>query len=166
MAERIHRDLALAAAAIMIAGFFEWRSLRPAKAGSSLARAEQPVPSPQLRQLMPYSGPLVDSQLVLHERSEAVVLRRDPFATELPARVAETQGTSQPHPAATDSTQWHVSATLISSARRAAIINDVLLYVGDRVPGGGKLVAVERDRVVLTDSKGASHTVIAEKEGT
>ena len=57
--------------------------------------------------------------------------------------------------------KWHVSATLIVGASRAAIINDVLLSVGDSLPDGVTLTSVERDRVVLTDSRGATYTVVA-----
>ena len=63
-----------------------------------------------------------------------------------------------------DADEWDVSATLIAGARRAALINGVLVSVGDAVPGGATLTAVERDRVVLTDQKGSAHT-IAVKEG-
>jgi hypothetical protein len=59
---------------------------------------------------------------------------------------------------------WDVTATLIAGARRAALINGVLVSVGDAVASGVTLTAVERDRVVLTDQKGAAHT-IAVKEG-
>jgi hypothetical protein len=52
----------------------------------------------------------------------------------------------------------------MAGARRAAVINDALIYLGDPIPGGGKLTSVERDRVVVTDTKGALHTV-AVKEG-
>ncbi|MGH9883930.1 MAG: hypothetical protein ACREBE_00260 [bacterium] len=38
------------------------------------------------------------------------------------------------------------------------------MYIGDTLPGGVKLTAVERDRVVLTDSRGTAHSV-AVKEG-
>jgi hypothetical protein len=39
-----------------------------------------------------------------------------------------------------------------------------LIYVGENVPGGGKLTSVERDRIVVTDAQGTSH-VVAVKEG-
>ena len=60
--------------------------------------------------------------------------------------------------------KWRVSAILIGGAQRAAIINDVLVRVGDTLPGGTKLTSVEQDRVVLTESNGTAHTV-AVREG-
>ena len=63
-----------------------------------------------------------------------------------------------------DAPAWDVTATLIAGARRAALINGVLVSVGEAITGGVKLTVVERDRVVLTDQKGAAHT-IAVKEG-
>jgi hypothetical protein len=165
MAERIHRTLGVVAFVIVATGFYGWRSLRTAAAVAP-ASAQAPVASPQLQQLIPYAVPLADSQLALRTFVDSAPVQHDPFTAEPPAHVAADphEGTLVRAPAARN--EWHVSATLISSARRAAIINDVLTYVGDPVPGGGKLVSVENDRVVLTDSKGASHTVMADKEGT
>ena len=56
------------------------------------------------------------------------------------------------------------TATLMAGIRRAAVINDELIYLGDSIPGGGTLTSVERDRIVVTDSKGVTHT-LAVKEG-
>ena len=172
MVERIERMLGVLAFAVVATGVYGWRSLRRADAapgaGGAGKAAPSAVPSPQLRQLIPFAVPISDSQLVVRAVGDSVPLLRDPFANQLPSRIADVRSVAEPRPsAAADSTQqWHVTATLISSVRRAAIINDVLTYVGDRIPGGGKLVSVESDRVVLTDARGTPHTVKADKDGT
>lgn len=164
MGEHVHRWLAVVAFAIALTAFLGWRALGSAglRAGPSAAV----LPNPQLTQLMQYARPLGDTAGVLAVGRAAIVLPRDPFAKNtMPqsSRVSQGQpvgGSSGP----STGIHWRVTATMIAGAVRAAVINDVLIYVGDSVPGGGKLTSVEHDRIVVTDPKGTSH-VVAVTEG-
>jgi hypothetical protein len=178
MANDAERWLAVGAAVVALLGFAGWRTTQSpapavAKPGAAPAAAGAlvPAPSPQLRQLLAYAGPLADSVRVPTPPADTTVSVRDPFGPAAAARV--TGGVSRPvtGSSADDSASggdkpdpWKVTATLLVAPRAAAVINDVLIYVGDPVPGGGKLTSVERDRVTLTDPKGGSHTV-AVREG-
>jgi hypothetical protein len=114
---------------------------------------------------MPYTQPLADTALVPRAGRAAVALARDPFGATAVAQSSQISHSAEGADVAPRETEsLHVTATMIGGARRAAVINDMLIYVGDRVPGGGKLTSVERDRVVVTDPKGTSH-VVAVKEG-
>jgi hypothetical protein len=163
MGENIHRSLAAIAIAIALTAFLGWRSLR----GTGLPAAPSPrsLPSPQLTQLMPYSQPLADTVGVLRLAHANVVLPRDPFGPPIVPQSSEiSHGTQTADAPSEGPAPLRVTATMIAGTRRAAVINDMLVYVGDRVPGGGKLTSVERDRVVVTDPQGASHVVVV-KEG-
>lgn len=167
MAEHIHRWIAVAAVFVALTGFLGWRALHssdPRKPGLTLA-----TPDPQLTQLLAYSTPLADTIRTLGMGDAAVTFRQDPFWRQLivPAerdRLPVSPVAIVPRSVDVDGPHWQVTATLMNGSRRAAVINDELIYLGDSVPGGGKLIAVERDRVTVTDARGASHTV-AVKEG-
>ena len=123
--------------------------------------------TPRLSHLAPFAGSVSDSMPVVSP-AEIVALRRDPFAARpLPPAVKLAGATMDTTTRAKISEpKWHVSAILIGGAQRAAIINDVLVRVGDTLPGGTKLTSVEQDRVVLTESNGTAHTVaVREGEG-
>jgi hypothetical protein len=97
---------------------------------------------------------------------DTLLLRRDPFVSQGVPQVASgdsDRGDAVPARNAADA--WHVTTTLLSGNRRAALINDELIYVGDPLPDGSKLTRVERDHVVVTDPRGAAHTVAVAKEG-
>jgi hypothetical protein len=72
------------------------------------------------------------------------------YAREVP--VASTQ----PATSAPDAPRrtWALTAILITDARRVAVINEQLVGVGDTLPGGGRVTAVERDHVVVTTADG------------
>jgi hypothetical protein len=167
MAEHIHRWIAAAAVFVVATGFLGWRALGssdPRKPGLTLA-----TPDPQLAPLFAYSAPLADTIRILGMGDAAITLRQDPFGRHLIApadrgRSPVSSVAAVPRVVDVDSPHWQVTATLMNGSRRAAVINDELIYLGDSVPGGGKLTAVERDRVTVTDARGASHTV-AVKEG-
>lgn len=164
MTDRIHSWFAIGAAAILAIGFVGWRNVSAAAARGVGA----PVPNPGLSHLTTYATPLADTFAASRASAEPVELPRDPFgALPMPRVVVRQAGTPTSEvPRVPETTKWHVSATLIVGTKRAAIINDVLLNVGDTLPGGVTLTSVERDRVVLTDSKGAAHTVaVTEGEG-
>jgi hypothetical protein len=162
MTERVHGWFAAGAVVSLAVGFLGWRSVGSAAPVTPAA----PVPNPGLSALTPFAAPIADTFVVQRPMVDGVVLRRDPFVPQAVPRVATlpVEPTAPQIPVTVDGTKWIVSATLIGGARRAAIINDELFHVGDSLPGGMKLTSVERDRVVLTDSRGTAHT-IAVKEG-
>jgi hypothetical protein len=165
MGEKIHSWLAVAAFAIALIGFLGWRSLGTADS-RRVGPSTTPVPSSQVSQVMMYSAPLLDSVRYVATASDSIALPTDPFAPQPVPRVAQVRsalGESE-QPIAVDEPHWRVTATLMAGSRSAAVINDALIYVGDPLPGGGKLKSVERDRVILTDKQGISHTVVV-KEG-
>jgi hypothetical protein len=130
----------------------------------------------QVAQLLPYAVPPRDSDLAIRF-ADAVSLTRDPFVPRSLARIdaspAAERAVAERAVAerAVDDTRkepaasYHVTTTLMAGARRAALINDQLVYVGESLPDGSKLTAVERDRVVLTDHRGVAHTVAVAREG-
>jgi hypothetical protein len=167
MGERIHRLLGLAAAIVIIGSFLMWRSLRAADPMRGAA-APASASSPRLSPLMPFSTPISDTVRIVGVLADSIVAARDPFVNRaLPpvASVASGGATVRPREEEPGAREWRVTTTLLAGARRAALINDQLVYVGDPLPDGSKLTSVERDHVVVTDRKGAAHTVAVAKEG-
>lgn len=168
MDDRLRQMLTVGGSLVIIIGVIGWRTLRVAPrptAPTPVSAASTQVPSPDLGPLMPYAAPLSDSAMIVPRQADSVVVRRDPFfdagyakALASRPRIGDRGGSRW------SAGEWRVSATLIGGARRAAVINDALVYEGDAVPGGGKLTSVERDRVVVTDPHGTAHTVTV-KEG-
>lgn len=162
MADRVRRALGFSAVAIVVAGLVGWRSMR----GGNATMASAAIPNVGVTDLLPYTTPVADSARAIAAAPSLVATARDPFAAQAVARAPET------HPAITQSAQpraekeaWRVTTTLLSGSRRAALINDELIYVGDPLPDGSRLTRVEHDHVVVTDQKGAAHTVAVAKEG-
>ncbi len=163
MSAHVHRWLGAGASAILLVGVVGWSALGVSN------ETGVAVPNPGLSHLTPFAGSVSDS-LPGATPDESVALRRDPFAPRALPTVhlgfdptGATMDTTRPKIA---EPKWHVSAILIGGAQRAAIINDVLVRVGDTLPGGTKLTSVEQDRVVLTESNGTAHTVaVREGEG-
>jgi hypothetical protein len=73
-----------------------------------------------------------------------------------PARSLPLAST-QPAPSApaTPRRTWALTAILITDVRRVAVINEQLVAVGDALPGGGRVAAVERDHVVVITADGS-----------
>jgi hypothetical protein len=121
----------------------------------------------QVAQLLPYARPPRDSELALAVPA-TVDATHDPFVVRSMTRIlAEAPAT---HPASRDTARattplYRVTTTLMAGSRRAALINDQLIYVGESLPDGSKLTAVERDRIVVTDHSGVAHSVAVAKEG-
>jgi hypothetical protein len=165
MASRAHTSLAVITVALVAVAVLGWKRF-----GSVDPRRPQvAIPNPQVVDLLPYAKPLPESLIVRPNSGESIVLRRDPFVSQPLSQIARARTVasvvdSQPKPRTVVEDQWRVSATISGGRRPAAIINDVLIFVGDVLPGGMKLTSVEPDRVVLTDTKGTAHTV-AVREG-
>jgi hypothetical protein len=164
MADRLQRGLGIAAVAIVVMGFVGWRAVGSTPPLRGVG-SPPPVPNPQLAQLLPYAAPVPDSLGSSLPVPENVALPRDPFVGREPVAAARPAGNgAAPVVQHSEGPKWEVTATLTSGARRAAVINDALIYVGDTLPGGSRLTSVERDRVVLTDAKGTPHTVAVKED--
>jgi hypothetical protein len=156
VAEHQHGWLTAAAATLVLTGFFGWRTVN----GYGDRGAGSTAPNPGLARLTPFASLVSDSLTVRLSSVGSVALRRDPFGTTRAPRFTVTQVGSAAKPAPVPPRTWNVSATLMVGSRRAAIIDDVLINVGDMLPGGVTLTSVERDSVVLTDSRGKAHTIV------
>jgi len=161
MASRMIRSRNAVLVLVTILGVVGWSALQPRD--EDVAWTHKPVPKPNFAPLMPYASGPTDAV-----RSNDTVVDRASASTRDPFGYAETASRVDERPAPTGktsaTTHWSVSATMVGGAKSAAIINDQLVYVGDTLPGGGRLTAVERDRVTVTDAKGASR-VLTVKEG-
>lgn len=161
MASRLVRSRNALLLLVAILGIVGWSALQPRD--EDVAWTHKPVSRPSIAPLMPYATAIHDiAKTSIDTVVDVNTSVRDPFGyAPLPSSVEE-----RPDPAAKvpPARHWTVSATMIGGAKSAAIIDDQLVYVGDALPGGGRLTAVERDRVTVTDAKGASH-VLTVKEG-
>lgn len=82
----------------------------------------------------------------------------DPFGRSMPrADEAAPSATAASSPVSERprARSWTLTAILITETRRAAVINEQLVGVGDALPGGGRVIAVERDHVVIATADGA-----------
>jgi len=162
MASRLARSRNALVVLVAILGVVGWSALRPRD--EDVAWTHRPVPKPNIAPLMPYAAPIAD--LVNASGDDAVggvnAPVRDPFGYAQPSSRAEERLVSAPTERAAP--RWSLSATMVTGEKSAAIINDQLVYVGDALPGGGRLTAVQRDRVTVIDANGASH-VLTVKEG-
>jgi hypothetical protein len=160
MAKRASRWLSGLAASVAIAGVVGWGALQPRD--EEVIASHAPISRPNLAPLMPYVAPVNEIAHATDSSTVSSALQRDPFGAvqvrDVDAVPAAAKRAASPEP------RWSVSATLVTGTRRAAIINDLLVYVGDMIPGGGRLTAVEHDRVTLTDTKGVSRILMV-KEG-
>jgi hypothetical protein len=178
MADRVHTWVIIGFMTVAALGFTGWKRLRsgsPAAASAGGGAIAPKVPNLQLAPLMNYAAPLNDSLMASGQFSEHAaelswgtdVVRRDPFSIAAAAvpvvreRVVASRAAKSHREA---NVEWRVSATLLAGDKRAAVINDELVYVGERVAGGATLTQVERDHVLVIDGKGTPHLVPV-KEG-
>lgn len=108
-----------------------------------------------------YVGP-VAGRAVSYETLDARGDGRDPF-TEERLYIAEPPRAPVRAPAVEGG--WVASAILITSDRRSAVVNDEIVSVGDVVPGGARVVAIERDRVVIVTPAGVRRTLTVQPGG-
>ncbi len=88
----------------------------------------------------------------------------DPFVSVDYAAAPEPTGSpTDPKPVVRD--RYVVTAILISSDRRIAVINETLVTVGSMLPGGFRVTAIENDHVQIVAPSGASR-VLAIRENT
>jgi hypothetical protein len=142
-------------ALLVIAGM-GWRMLRTPH---RLSAGGGPAAVSDLNALIPYASTPLPSVNPTEFR-RVVVASRDPFRTvQMAPLVAQSGDQPTTRGKATAEDVWDVSAILITESRRAAVINDMLVTIGGPLPGGSHLTAVERDHVVVTDSKGERRTI-------
>lgn len=79
-----------------------------------------------------------------------VAVDGDPFSRPLAVGPEPSPG----QPGIETAARWAVTAILIAGDRRVAIVNDKLVRPGDRLEGGARIGAVERDHVVLITPDG------------
>ena len=99
----------------------------------------------------------VDTARWLPASGESTRLARDPFGGAGsgggPGAGESTREPAEGRPG-TPRARWSVSAIMISEDRRVAIIDDRLVEAGDALEGGGRLVSVGRDHVVVAGPDG------------
>ena len=85
-----------------------------------------------------------------------VRLARDPFGASRRGSGEDEGGAGS---SARPGSRWSVSAIMISGDRRLAIIDDRLVEAGDALPGGGRVVQVARDHVVVAGPDGVRRRI-------
>ncbi len=83
-----------------------------------------------------------------------VGLAADPFRGIAPPAPVPS-GVVAARPPRPPAQSWALTAILITDARRAAVIDEQLVGVGDMLAGGGRVLAVEKDYVLVTTANGA-----------
>jgi hypothetical protein len=141
LSSRYYRLLGLAAAAVLIALVARFTT----NAAAAQLQAYQMTAPPQLESLAPYLQPVAPAP-------PAPLV--EPF---VPPRYEDEP--PAPSIAGTATPGWTVSAILISDVRRVAVVNEELVTIGSRTASGARIVAIERDHVVLTERGGARRVV-------
>jgi hypothetical protein len=149
--------LAAVAMAVLLTGVVGWRTL------SAVSAAVAPPPATSdLVSLKKFLTPISDSTVAVSALGSPALISHDPFGIgATPATVAtfvatRTDTTPSAKPVAGP---WVVNAVMITGTYRAAIINDALVTLGNKLSDGTRLTAVERDHVVLTDTQGTKRTI-------
>lgn len=95
-----------------------------------------------------------DSARPLPDGGARIRLTRDPFGS---ASTGSGPGEGEEREAR--GPRWRVSAIMISEDRRIAIVDDRLVEQGASLPGGGRVVAIARDHVVVQGPDGVRHRI-------
>lgn len=83
--------------------------------------------------------------------------RLDEYQAYLPAAAEPVRSLPAPQP--TPPVSLRLSAVLITGDRPMAIINDIPVAPGARLPGGAEVVSIEREQVVVRDPDGTRRTL-------
>jgi hypothetical protein len=160
---RARVTLAGIAVAFTAIAMLAWRDLRKP------ITAQAAILPPEYARLGDFLTPLADSGRPGTDSGIPAGAIRDPFFTRPiappPDPVAAPADSSAIGPDTSSRAErvWTVGA-IMPGKRKAAVINDALVYVGESLPGGWRLVAVDDSAVVLTDAKGARHRVMVRPE--
>lgn len=116
------------------------------------AVAARTVPAGDLRPLTSYLAPLPETTSLDVPANGIRVVQADPFgAASVVSGSSSIPSTVSKPPS---SPSWIVSSILFEESKRSAIVNDAWVNVGDSLPGGARLSAIERKYVVVTDARG------------
>jgi hypothetical protein len=95
-----------------------------------------------------------------------IPVRTDPFdgqvVRDLPAVAS---GRSSPTVRTSDGRSRVLTAILVSDDRRVAVIDDQAVRVGDVLPDGARVSAIQPNRVFVVDSKGRWQTLTLTNRG-
>jgi len=162
MADRQRAMFSAASVGLVVVAFIAWRSLR---ASAATATASSIPPTASLDGLTPYLAPMKDTIGGPIAQGHAIIIARDPFGIPIAPRLVQssTSRSTVSQPTKAESPRWIVTAVLITRSRPAAVINDALVYIGDKLPDGVRLTAVQSNRVTLTDAQGLSHIVAVQE---
>lgn len=90
----------------------------------------------------------------------------DPFSR---VTRSETSRYSAPEseipPARSRSAPWIVSTIMITETRRVAVVNGSVVSTGSALPGGGRVISIEPDHVVVADGSGARRVLSVQGGG-
>lgn len=88
----------------------------------------------------------------------------DPFQADAPVAPAPEPSFAPSEPQPREVIHLRLSAILISGAERVAVVNNALVRVGSSLPGGGRVVGIERDHVQIVSREGG-RTVLRLNQG-
>lgn len=162
MAPDEQRQTRLAVAILVVAALAFWSLRIIGRPDVATAAMTTNTPSQvELDSLSRYLTPMADSLAASRDTVSAAAFEGDPFQPPAPvARVRAPVVVAQaPAP------DWVLSAIFITASRRAAVVNDVLVNIGDRLPGGARVSAIERDHVVIVEPSGTERRLTL-REGT
>lgn len=127
---------------------------------ASLSAAKQ-VPAADLHSLSAYLAPLPDTASLAIGAFGSMLGRPDPFGAVPPGGRSTAATNVVPSATVSDPArpQWVVSSILFEDSKRSAIVNDAWVSVGDRLVGDARVAVIERQYVVVTDSKGKRQVV-------
>jgi hypothetical protein len=154
--KRAEAWLAAAAVIVVLGGVIGRRAL-----SGVAAPAPPPPQTADLDALSKYLAPLASPASTSSDMVEPPIgVQRDPFAAPVAEVVAApARSDSAPVVVAPAAGTWTVNAVLITDSYRAAIINDALVTLGNKLSDGARLTAVERDHVVLMDAQGTKRII-------
>jgi len=157
------RDLLALSSALLgvalLVGANRWRATL-----DSVPAVDAPIPGAAwLGELAPFQRPVTGTLTQVFALSEGhEIVTRDPFRTSVvaptPTRViasapALAEDADVPAPRANQLETLQLSAILIADGRRAAVVNETIVAVGDPI-GGGRVSAIERDHVIVSAPDG------------
>jgi hypothetical protein len=147
--------LAAIAMAVLLTGVVGWRTLSAVS-----ATAAPPPATSDLESLKKFLTPISDSTIPVSALGSPPLISHDPFGTTPAAVATFVATTADTTPVAKPvAGPWVVNAVMITGSYRAAIINDALVTLGNKLSDGTRLTAVERDHVVLTDTQGMKRII-------
>jgi hypothetical protein len=126
-------------------------------AAAAVVRAPKSYIAPRaLDSLGRYLRPIALTSARGPGQAAELFVRDDYYA--LPAQRERSPGEASV-PAGAARPRWVVSAILLTDAQRMAVVNDSVVVVGSTLPGGGRIVEIQSDRVVLQESGGVRRVI-------